>query len=178
MLGSCRKGNTAGNGRIFWRWILRPGLVFPMSLHFRWRSLFWRLGFKRGVCRSSRRSGGLRIWCYPCCGLSYCGGTGLILGLGTSVCCGHGQKKKKKEIKLRVCGKPPSFVGLWTTLETGAFCLRSCSQRRILRGSWEGHQSIKDADFLESRLPTPAGSRQLNNRQITFMEPFLMPGWP
>ena len=34
----------------------------------------------------------LKIWHCHCCGLGHGHGTGLIPGLGTSACCGHGQK--------------------------------------------------------------------------------------
>ena len=38
---------------------------------------------------------GLRIQHCHCCDLGHCCGKSSVPGLGTSVCCGHGQKKKK-----------------------------------------------------------------------------------
>ena len=38
----------------------------------------------------------LKIWYVDRCDSGYSCGKGLIPGLGTSVCCGHGQKKRKK----------------------------------------------------------------------------------
>ena len=40
----------------------------------------------------------LRMQCYHFCSSDRCCGVGLIPGLGTSTCCWHGQKEKKKVI--------------------------------------------------------------------------------
>ena len=54
---------------------------------------------QRGQGRSSLVAWGLRIQCCPCSGSGCCYGKGLIPGLGTSTCHGHGQKNKTKSTK-------------------------------------------------------------------------------
>ena len=49
----------------------------------------------------------LRTWCCPCCGSCHRCSMGSITGLGTSLCCGCSQKKKKNPKQRRLPGKSP-----------------------------------------------------------------------
>ena len=132
-----------------------------IRFHTPWRELLeiiWLLNYKSKCIGSgsSLVAQWFRIWCCHCSNLGRSCGKGLIPGLGTSVCCWHGQKKKKKKRKRKRkkmhwlcasksvhCFLPPLLRILLRNIKTIAF------KKLIVK--WRS-QTNKIAVFLHNML--------------------------
>ena len=80
----------------------------------------------------------LRIWSCHCSGSGHCCGTGLISGPGNSICCKHGQKRKKRE---RAEVQSPR-----DRINPGLFKVHKVGWGKGWGKGWEGQKSNRRAE--------------------------------